>query len=366
MVVNRPPGNGLRARRTGIVLTGGTVGSTYLADDEGSAVGLGRHGAAMPTPEFELITRADPFAVREISVRRPVQLLSENFLPEDWPRIAAAVRDLVSEDGAEEILIFHGTDTMSYTAAALAFLLADIEVPVVLTGANRPTDRRRTDAYANVTASFYSLAAVPPGVYIVFVGALGRPGLIYSPTRSRKQHASGRAFTSVNRRPLGRIDADIVDFRGPARRAGEAHADGGARGLPKLGDPDPAVMRIQLFPGLDLDSYGRLLIDYGIRGVVIELYPSFTASERGERYSLHRFASRCAEHGCQVFAAVGKHPQGKPNVYETTSALGRDDVHVVSMIPETATVKLMLALGATDDPAEVIEIMDTEIAGEFA
>lgn len=354
--MNGPPGNGRRARRTGIVLTGGTVGSTYLEDGD-EAVGLGRHGAAMPTPEFELITRADPFMVREISVRRPVQLLSENFLPEDWPRIAEAVRDLVEVDGAEEILIFHGTDTMTYTSAALAFLLADVEVPVVLTGANRPTDRPGTDAYANVTAAFYALAEVPAGVYIVFVGAVGRPGLIYSPTRSRKQHASGRAFTSVNKRPLGRIDEDVVEFRGPERRSVE---------LPALGEPDPAVMRMQLFPGLDLDSYGRLLVDYGIRGVVIELYPSFTASERGERYSLKRFVSRCASHGCQVFAAVGKHPQGRPSVYETTSALAQDDVHVVSMIPETATVKLMLALGATDDPEQVVEIMDAEIAGEFA
>ena len=354
--MNSPPANGRRARRTGIVLTGGTVGSTYLQEGD-EAVGLGRHGAAMPTPEFELITRADPFMVREISVRRPVQLLSENFLPEDWPKIADAVRDLVEVDGAEEILIFHGTDTMTYTSAALAFLLSDLDAPVVLTGANRPTDRAGTDAYANVTASFYALAEIPAGVYIVFAGALGRPGLIYSPTRSRKQHASGRAFTSVNKRPLGRIDGDVVEFRGRERRPAE---------LPALAEPDPAVMRMELFPGLDLDSYGRLLIDYGIRGVVIELYPSFTASERGERYSLKRFVSRCAEHGCQVFAAVGKHPHGRPSVYETTSALARDDVHVVSMIPETATVKLMLALEATDDPEKVVEIMDTEIAGEFA
>lgn len=355
--MNGPPANGRRARRTGIVLTGGTVGSTYLTDDEGSAVGLGRHGASIPTPEFELITRADPFAFREIAVRRPVQLLSENFLPGDWPRIAAAVRDLVEVDGAEEILVFHGTDTMSYTAAALAFLLPDVAAPVVLTGANRPTDQRGTDAYANVTASFYALEVVPPGVYIVFVGAVGRPGLIHSPTRSRKQHASGRAFSSVNRRPLGRIDADLVEFRGPARPTGE---------LPKLSEPDPAVMRLQLFPGLDLQSYGRLLVDYGIRGIVIELYPSFTASERGERYSLRRFVARCAEHGCLVFAAVGKHPAGRPSAYETTSALTGDDVHVVDMIPETATVKLMLALGASDDPDRVREIMDTEMAGEFA
>ena len=39
-----------------------------------------------------------------------------------------------------------------------------------------------------------------------------------------------------------------------------------------------------------------------------------------------------------------------------------------SLLPprETATVKLMLALGATRDPERVVEIMDTEYAGEFA
>jgi len=295
--------------------------------------------------------------LREIAVRRPVQLLSENFLPEDWPAIAGAVRDLVEVEGAAEVLVFHGTDTMTYTAAALAFLLPDISAPVVVTGANRPADREGTDAHANVTAAFHALAAVPDGVYIVFAGAPNRPGLIYSPTRSRKQHASGRAFASINRRPLGRVDGDVVAFRGPSRTEGA---------LPELREPNPAVMRMQLFPGLDLDSYGKLLVDYGIRGVVIELYPSFTASERAERYSLSRFTERCAEHGCLVFAAVGKHPAGRPSVYETTSALGRSDVHVVSMIPETATVKLMLALGASDRPARVVEIMDTEYAGEFA
>jgi L-asparaginase/Glu-tRNA(Gln) amidotransferase subunit D len=348
-----------RARRTGVVLTGGTVGSTWLEDDGSgdSTVRLGSGPATVPAPEFDLLTRSDPFAVREIAVRRPVQLLSENLLPEDWPRIAGAVRDLVEVEGAEEVLVFHGTDTMTHTAAALAFLLPDVAAPVVLTGANKPADRDGTDAYANVTASFHALAEVPHGVYIVFAGAPNRPGLVYSPTRSRKQHASGRAFASINRRPLGRVDGNVVVFRGPARAAGP---------LPALDRADPAVMRMQLFPGLDLEGYGKLLAESGIRGVVIELYPSFTASERSDRYSLQRFTERCAEHDCLVFAAVGRHPAGKPSVYETTSALGRSDVHVVSMIPETATVKLMLALGASDDPARVVAIMDTEYAGEFA
>lgn len=340
------------------MLTGGTVGSAYLDNGrEEATVRLGRHGTEVPTPELELLAASDPFVDREIVVRRPVELLSENLLPGDWPKIAAAVYELVSEEGAEEVLIFHGTDTMTYTSAALAFLLPTIPVPVVLTGANKPSDQDGSDAFANVTASFHALAALPDGVYIVFVGAPNRPGLVYSPTRSRKQHASGRAFASINRRPPGRVDGSTVAFRGPSRSEGP---------LPELRDPDPAVMRMQLFPGLDLDSYGELLVEHGINGVVIELYPSFTASERAPRFSLQRFAERCKRTGCMVFAAVGKHPAGRPSVYETTSALGREDIHVVSMIPETATVKLMLALGATGERERVVEIMDTEFAAEFA
>lgn len=349
-----------RGRRTGIVLTGGTVGSTYLDDGDGaSVVLLGRDGTEVPTPELELLRASDPFEGRDVAVRRPVELLSENFLPEDWPKIADAVEDLVATEGAEEVLIFHGTDTMTFTSAALAFLLPTIPVPVVLTGANKPSDQRGSDAFANVEAAFHALAGLPNGVYIVFAGAPNRPGLVYSPTRSRKQHASGRAFASVNRRPPGRVDAGVLEFRGPPRPDGYLY-------LPRLSHPDAAVVRIQLYPGLDLDRYGAMLDEHSIRGVVIELYPSFTASERSPRYSLRRFVERCGESGCLVFAAVGKHAAGRPSRYETTSALAREDIHVVSMTPETATVKLMLALGATSNPARVVEIMDTEMAGEFA
>lgn len=346
-----------RARRTGIVLTGGTVGSTYLDSGGHRLVSLGRDGPTMPQPELELLSGSDPFTGREIAVSQPVELLSENFLPEDWVKIADAVEELVTEEGAEEILIFHGTDTMTYTSAALAFLLPEIPVPVVLTGANKPVTQRGSDAPINVRAAFHALAALPDGVYIVFAGAPNRPGLVYSPTRSRKQHASGRAFASVNRRPPGRVDGGVLEFRGPPR---PRHP------MPKLREPDPAVVRFQIYPGLDLDRFGAMLDEHAIRGVVIELYPSFTASERAPRYSLRRFVERCGEVGCLVFAAVDKHPAGRPSVYETTSALGWKEVHVVNMIPETATVKLMLALGATSDPERVVEIMDTEIAGEFA
>ena len=342
----------------GVVLTGGTVGSTYFENGGGDPlVRLGTEANEVPQPEFELLAGSDPFIGREIAVRRPVELLSENILPEDWPKIAAAIEELVIDEGAEEILVFHGTDTMTYTSAALAFLLPSIPVPAVMTGANRPVDQRRSDASANVRASFHALAALPDGVFIVFAGAPNRPGLVYSPTRSRKQHASGRAFASVNRRPPGRVDGGVLEFRGPERQRAENMS---------LRDPDPGVVRLQLYPGLDLDRYGAMLDDHGIRGVVIELYPSFTASERAPRYSLKRFVERCREVDCLVVAAIGKHPAGRPSVYETTSALGWEEVHTVSMIPETATVKLMLALGASDDPERVVEIMDTEIAGEFA
>ena len=63
----------LRARRTGVVLTGGTVGSAYLEDEDGgdATVSFGGGPASVPAPEFDLLTRSDPFGVREIAVRRP-------------------------------------------------------------------------------------------------------------------------------------------------------------------------------------------------------------------------------------------------------------------------------------------------------
>ena len=73
---------------------------------------------------------------------------SSNIQPEEWRVLAAAVRRALRD--ADGCIITHGTDTMAYTAAALSFMLLDIDKPVILTGSQLPLDHAITDARVNL------------------------------------------------------------------------------------------------------------------------------------------------------------------------------------------------------------------------
>src|SRR5579862_5600482 len=121
----------------GLVLTGGTIG----AQEDNSVLSVRSDGAR----EADLIQSVWPGA-HVVAVASPIRDLSENLSPQHWVSIAEAVRSLVGDSGAAGVLVLHGTDTMAYTAAALSFLLSDLERPVVLTGANLPSGEAGSDA----------------------------------------------------------------------------------------------------------------------------------------------------------------------------------------------------------------------------
>ena len=108
-----------------------------------------------PSPLAPDVYTSDLFAelpvlrkVAEIESRILFNLDSSNMQPHHWVELAADVHaSLPKYDG---MVVVHGTDTMAYTASALAFLLPGIDRPVVLTGAQRPLVEVRTDARANL------------------------------------------------------------------------------------------------------------------------------------------------------------------------------------------------------------------------
>ncbi|TFG27589.1 MAG: Glu-tRNA(Gln) amidotransferase GatDE subunit D, partial [Promethearchaeota archaeon] len=67
------------------------------------------------------------------------EILSENMRPEYWQQLAKKIAD-AANSGKDGIIIGHGTDTMSYTSAALSFMLHDLSIPVVLVGSQRSSD----------------------------------------------------------------------------------------------------------------------------------------------------------------------------------------------------------------------------------
>src|SRR6185369_5935838 len=98
---------------------------------------------------------------------------SSDMQPRDWVRIARDIeRNLEAHDG---VVVLHGTDTMSYTSSALAFMLEDLGKPVVLTGSQLPLAVPRSDAVSNlVTAMLIAAREDVPEVSLFFDAALLR------------------------------------------------------------------------------------------------------------------------------------------------------------------------------------------------
>lgn len=294
-----------------------------------------------------------------VHVRSPLRLLSENLQPKDWIPIAEAARDLAKVDDIAGIVIFHGTDTMAYTAAALSFLLADLGKPIVLTGSNLPPDQEGSDAKRNAHDALIALGSLPPGTYIVFAGGTDLPGLVHLGTRVRKLQASGHAYASVNGPPIGKIvGQELVDSAPPPRRT-KLEWDFACA-------IDPRVLALRLYPGLDFDATFAAIAHGDLRGVMIELYASATGPHTHDKYSLPEFIRRCVGKGIPVVTTVNIAPNEPVNLYETTLAIeDAGGLFLEGMLPETATVKLMWALAQQKErDISLRELMQTPVAGE--
>ena len=153
----------------GLVLTGGTIGSEVVGEE----VRLRTKG---PSSELGFLSSDEGPGCEVV---RPLRKLSENITPADWVTIADAVVELVDRHGVSGVVVLHGTDTAAYTAAALTFLTAGLEVPVVLTGSNVPATAPDSDAPTNVRDAILAAKHLERGAYLSFSGTPGEaePGI---------------------------------------------------------------------------------------------------------------------------------------------------------------------------------------------
>nr|WP_240807319.1 asparaginase [Polyangium spumosum] len=189
----------------------------------------------------------------EIETRILYNLDSADFQPHHWVELAACVHG--SLDRYDGFVIVHGTDTMAYTASALAFLLPGLDRPVILTGAQKPLIDVRTDARTNLVDACHLATTRIPEVGIAFHSELLRG------CRATKLDAWGmKAFGSPACPPLAELGLGVhlaPHVLAPRPRA------------PFDGRLEPHVLAVRAFPGLD----PRLLsgaLAAGVRGVVIE------------------------------------------------------------------------------------------------
>ena len=193
--------------------------------------------------------------VADLDTRLLFQMDSANMQPSDWVMLAREVHaELPKYDG---IVVVHGTDTMAYTASALALLLGPLPKPVVLTGSQKPLVEVRTDARHNlVDAALVATLAVPEVAIVMQSRALRG-------ARATKKDAwSFEAFDSPQLAPLVELGLDVEvasHVRAPAALAAFDE---------RL---EPRVLAVRVFPGLD-PMLVRGAVRAGVRGLVLEGY----------------------------------------------------------------------------------------------
>jgi L-asparaginase len=136
-------------RRVLLLYTGGTIGMTMSESMHGSLGPPQLTQSGLKKRVFELVPELRDLARCDLEVL--FNLDSGHMGPAEWLKMAEVVR--ARWDHYDGIVILHGTDTLSYSASALSFLLEPCRIPVILTGAQRPLAALRSDARQNLVSS---------------------------------------------------------------------------------------------------------------------------------------------------------------------------------------------------------------------
>lgn len=331
-----------------VISTGGTIAS-YVDY---------RTGAVHPAISAEELIFSVPELMDLANVRAKVlySILSENMQVSHWQGLARAVVDELNS-GAVGVIVPHGTDTMGFTSAALAFMLRNLTGPVICVGAQRSSDRPSSDAIMNLLSATRLCVDSDLGEVVVLMHGESSDTftLVHRGTKVRKMHSSRRdAFKSVNVDPIARVEGPKISFMSEYGRR--------SKGPVELKDKiDGRASMLHFYPGFEAEHFD--LIAQNVKGIVVAGTGLGHVSE-GIVGSLRR----AVDSGVHVYITTQcLYGAVNLNVYST----GRDmiaagAVPLGDMLPETAYVKLMWAMGQATDHAEVKKLMLTNIAGEFS
>ncbi|MGI5938241.1 MULTISPECIES: Glu-tRNA(Gln) amidotransferase subunit GatD [Methanoculleus] len=329
-----------------IISTGGTIASRVDY----------RTGAVMSQFSANDILRAIPELgdLARYRDRQIANILSENMRPALWQDLARAIYEEIRA-GAAGVIVTHGTDTMTYSAAAVRFMLKT-PVPIVFVGSQRSADRPSSDNAMNALCS----AAVATGdlgevAVVMHATTSDDRCAVHRATRVRKMHTSRRdAFLSIGMEPLG-----YVDYPSLSVTLSDEAVRRGAENLEIHDALEERCALLHFYPGMPpavLDAFegyaGLVISGTGLGHVSTEwIAPLQEMIDGGTTVVM---TSQCL------------HGRVCDRVYNT----GRDllAIGVVEgedMLPEAALVKLMWVLGNENDPEKARLLMQTDLAGEI-
>jgi len=340
--------------------TGGTIASKV--DYETGAV------VAKFTPDEIIGLFPDLGGLANISSRLVSNIMSENMRFYHYNLILHAVVE-EAKKGADGVIITHGTDTLHYTAAALSFALENLQIPVVIIGSQRSSDRPSTDSAVNLLcAATFITQAKMPGVFIcLHDGPSDDTCIILEGVSARKMHSSRRdAFRPINKSPIAKVDytaKSVQVIREKAKPKGDLKVNPFNENI-KVGI---AKVHPQMFAD-ELAAYEKF------DGLIIE----GTGLGHGEILA----GDDKSEENKKIKAQLEKLSKKIPVAMTTQTIYGRVNMNVYSpgrdlldmgvignycdMTPETAFVKLAWLLSNYKGQAKIKELFEKNLRGEIS
>ncbi len=285
---------------------------------------------------------------------------SSDVVPEFWIRLASIIKE--NYEKYDGFVVLHGTDTMSYSASALSFMLEDLEKPVVFTGSQLPIGMLRTDGKENLISSIEIAAAkdemgnsMVPEVCIYFDSCL------YRGNRTTKYNAENfRAFRSANYPVLAEAGIHLKYNRASIR-----YPEVWGKPLKINTAIDTRVGVLKIFPGITPQTVDAVISTEGIRAVIIETFGSGNAPTK--KWFTNAIKS-AVERGL-IILNVTQCQAGSVDMDTYATGVALKNEGVISGYDSTfeaALTKLFFLLGQSDDNMSVKEQVQKNIRGEVS
>lgn len=332
-----------------LIYTGGTIG---MIQDAAS-------GELKPF-DFKSLTKQVPelnkFDIALSSIAFPKPIDSSNMHPDVWVQLAKTIQSNYTKyDG---FVILHGSDTMSFTASALSFMLENLAKPVVLTGSQLPIGIIRTDGKENLITAIEIAAAREKGKPIITEVCIYFEYKLYRGNRTFKfNSAHFDAFKSPNYPALAEAGVTIhynkTNLLKPGKGALKIHT--------KL-ENDIAVLK--LFPGISKKITSAIINAKGIKAIILE---TFGAGNATTQSWFIKELQQAIKKGI-IILNITQCPEGRviQGMYETSSQLKK--IGVVSgadLTFESAVTKLMFLLGQEHDKLKTLRLLQNNLRGEL-